>query len=75
MTVSPRYNSPYASFTGNPVSAAKAAIQSNPTNNNNTASNIIDEDQLARTFQEIINCINLDDEETTSNASSGNGKS
>ena len=28
-----------------------------------TSNNLIDEDQLARTFQEIVNCINLDDDE------------
>lgn len=35
---------------------------SHPHTNTSTASSIIDEDQLARTFQEIVNCINLDDD-------------
>jgi hypothetical protein len=35
----------------------------NITTKSNTNNNIIDEDQLARTFQEIVNCINLDDDD------------
>lgn len=36
-------------------------------NNSNKQNNsLIDEDQLARTFQEIVNCINLDDEDEDS---------
>ncbi len=31
--------------------------------NNSSSNNLIDEDQLARTFQEIVNCINLDDDD------------
>lgn len=45
------------------------SYNNNKSNKNTNTNSIIDEDQLARTFQEIVNCINLDDDDDENNNS------
>lgn len=78
-TKSKAENESYNSYESHDNYDSYKSYESYNTNKNNTISTtatkkntIIDEDQLARTFQEIVNCINLDDDEGNDNYDSLN---